>query len=74
MDETIYMTQSKGFEKKEKLVCLVNKSLYCIKQTTRQWYKIFNAFIQGLEFNKFECDPCFYFKRDSKYESYYLLL
>ena len=32
------MKQSKGYEKDAKLVCLLNKALYDLKQSTRQFY------------------------------------
>ncbi|KAL2517494.1 CCHC-type domain-containing protein [Abeliophyllum distichum] len=42
LDEVIYMSQSQGFDVKGKseLVCLLNKSLYGLKQIPRQWEKL----------------------------------
>ncbi|KAA0063880.1 putative retrotransposon [Cucumis melo var. makuwa] len=43
LDKEIYMEQSEGFEQKgkEHLLCNLNKSLYGLKQASRQWYKKF---------------------------------
>ena len=47
LNEQIYMKQSEGFivEGKEYQVCLLKRSLYGLKQSSRQWYKRFDAFI-----------------------------
>ncbi|XP_020272259.1 uncharacterized protein LOC109847442 [Asparagus officinalis] len=52
LDEKIYMTQSLGFRAvgKEKLVCMLKKSLYGLKQSPRQWYKQFDGFMLGHSF------------------------
>jgi len=41
LEEKIYMKQPKDYiqEGKENIVCLLNKSLYELKQSLRQWYK-----------------------------------
>ena len=47
LEETIYMHQPKGYviQGKEDHVCLLNKSLYGLKQSPRQWYKCFDIFM-----------------------------
>ena len=57
--------QQEGFEVKEKenLVCRLRKSLDCLKQAPRQWYKKFESFMQGHEFHKTEADHCVFLKR-----------
>jgi Reverse transcriptase (RNA-dependent DNA polymerase) len=44
LEEQIYMKQPEGFEiaGKEDHVCLLNKSLYDLNQSPRQWYKKFD--------------------------------
>ncbi|KAE8656956.1 D-glycerate 3-kinase [Hibiscus syriacus] len=64
LEEEIYMFKPEGFEEEEKknLVCWLNKSLYGIKQVSRCWYKRFDSFIMCLRYNRFNVDPCAYFK------------
>ena len=40
LDEEIYMEQPRGFikENKEEKVCRLMKSIYDLKQSSRQWY------------------------------------
>jgi hypothetical protein len=47
LEEDIYMTQPDGFKVagKENLVCKLNRSLYGLKQSPRQWYKRFDQFM-----------------------------
>jgi len=45
LEEEIYMSQSLGFRAagRQKLVCKLQKSLYELKQSLRQWYKRFDS-------------------------------
>ena len=47
LEEEIYMTQPEGFkvDGKENMVCKHEKSLYRLKQSSRQWYKRFDKFM-----------------------------
>jgi hypothetical protein len=52
--EDIYMDRPKGFvvPRKEDHVCRLKKSLYGLKQSSRQWYKMFDSFMISNCFHK----------------------
>jgi hypothetical protein len=54
--ENVYMAQPKGFvvEEKKKLGCHLNKSIYGLKQASRQWYLKFDETIRKFGFKKNE--------------------
>ena len=54
LDEDIYMEQPEGFTKKgnEHLVCKLKKSIYGLKQASRQWYIKFNNTITSFGFKE----------------------
>jgi hypothetical protein len=62
--ENIYIAQSKGFvvEGKENLGCRLKKSIYGLKQASRQWYLKFDETIRKFGFKKDEEDNCIYAK------------
>ncbi|KAJ4756255.1 reverse transcriptase [Rhynchospora pubera] len=76
LEEKIYMQQPEGYEVagKENYVCLLNKSLYGLKQSPRQWYKKFDAFMASIGFQRSEYDSCVYFKKLLDGSFMYLLL
>lgn len=48
---------------KEDHACLLKKSLYVMKQFTKQWYKQFNTFILEHDFSWSPYDGCVYFRQ-----------
>lgn len=65
LEEKFYMEQPKGFEVlgKENLVCQLKKSLYGLKQTSRQWYEKFDSLMAQHNFKKTHTDHCVFIKR-----------
>jgi hypothetical protein len=64
LDETIYMAQPEGFaiKVKEHMGCRLRKSIYGLKQASRQWNLKFDQVIKRFEFRKNEVDSCIYVK------------
>nr|GEU44869.1 zinc finger, CCHC-type [Tanacetum cinerariifolium] len=63
LEETIYMRQLPGFEEGTgNKVCLLNKSLYGLKYSPRQWYKRFDVYMIINGFSRSNYDSCVYFK------------
>ena len=62
--ENIYMAQSTDFivEGKENLGCHLEKSIYGLKQDSRQWYLKFDETIRKFGFKKNKEDNCIYAK------------
>jgi hypothetical protein len=67
LEEEIYMRQPPGFEVKgkETHVCKLQKSLYGLKQSPRQWNITMNEFLNGIGFKNCTADPCVYLKKES---------
>ena len=76
LQEDIYMQQPEGFvvEGKEDHVCLLKKSLYGLKQSSRQWYKRFDSFMVGSGYSRSSYDSCVYFRNTHDGSFIYLLL
>jgi hypothetical protein len=49
LEENVYMAQPKGFaiKGKENMGCRLKKSIYGLKQASRQWYLKFDRTIKG---------------------------
>ncbi|KAJ9561683.1 hypothetical protein OSB04_006843 [Centaurea solstitialis] len=64
LHENVYMTQPEGFISKgqEHLVCKLKKSIYGLKQASRQWYLKFDEVMKKNDFIKNQVDQCIYLK------------
>ena len=64
LEENVYMTQLEGFvvEGKEHLGCKLKKSIYGLKQASRQWYLKFDEVIRRFGFKENAVDNCIYVK------------
>nr|GEW35256.1 retrovirus-related Pol polyprotein from transposon TNT 1-94 [Tanacetum cinerariifolium] len=73
LEEMIYMRQPLGYEQGSKL-CLLNKSLYGLKQSPRQWYKMFDEYMLNNGLKSSSYDNCVYFRSYVPRDYIYLLL
>lgn len=64
LEEEVYMDQPEGFltTGKDNLVCKLKKSIYGLKQASRQWYLKFNDTITSFGFVENTVDRCIYMK------------
>jgi hypothetical protein len=70
LKENVYMAQPKGFimEGKDRMGCRVKKSIYGLKQASRQWYLKFDKTIRNFGFKENVEDNCVYAKfKNEKY-------
>lgn len=76
LKERVYMEQPEGYVEKgkEKMVCLLRKSLYGLKQSPREWNHRFHTFMMEQKYERSEYDPCVYMKGSSVSDIVYLLL
>ena len=65
LDEEIYMNQHIGFiaNGEERKVCKLQRSIYGLKQSSRQWYFKFHWAVTSNGFTMIEEDHCVYVKR-----------
>ena len=64
LEEEVYMKQPEGFSSSvgEHLVCKLRKSIYGLKQASRQWYFKFHEVISSFGFVENPMDQCIYQK------------
>ena len=61
IDCEIYMFQPEGYEQSNDLVCKLNKSLYGLKQSGRNWNTLLHTFFVNNSFIQSSGDACVYF-------------
>jgi len=66
LTETIYMEQPDGFNDDTNRVCLLNKSLYGLRQAPRQWYAKFDSFMREFGLKPTNADPCVYTSKNGE--------
>src|SRR5664279_2418809 len=68
LEEEIYMEQPVGFvaEGQEHKVCKLLRSIYGLKQSSRQWYIRFHQAIISFDYEMIDEDHCVYVKRSKE--------
>ena len=70
VEEEIYMRQLEGYEvygpNGEELVCKLKKSIYGLKQASRNWNQTIDKWMKEYGFKASEADPCLYVKREDQ--------
>ena len=64
LKEEIYIDHPKGFVEpgQESKVCKLTKSLYDLKQASKQWHENFDSYTIENDYKSNECDKCIYSK------------
>lgn len=63
VEEDIYMEQPDGFNQDPSMVWKLNKSLYGLKQASRNWNIEIHKYLISIGYQQLKSDPCIYFKR-----------
>ena len=61
LDKEIYMEMPEGCKNKLNKVCLLRKSIYGLKQSSRQWNKTLEKEMKNYGLRKSRADPCVFF-------------
>lgn len=64
LEEVIHMKQPEGFDDGSGRICKLNKSLYGLKQSPKNWNQAITALLKSLNFESTDDDPCVYYNPD----------
>lgn len=64
LNETIYMKQPDGYSDGTDKVCLLQKSIYGLKQAGRMWNKKLDDVLRKFHLKRSSFDPCVYLNSD----------
>jgi hypothetical protein len=64
LQEEVWMEQPEGYQEgnSKEFCCKLLKTLYGLKQSPREWFKVMKSFLLSLEFIQCQADPCIYYK------------
>jgi hypothetical protein len=62
LNEEVYMSLPPGYDTSSSKVCKLNKSLYGLKQASRQWYFKLSSALLSLGYKTSQADPSLYVK------------
>lgn len=65
LKEEIFMEQPMGYKNDSNKVCLLQKSIYGLKQASRVWNDSVNKLLFTNGYSQTKCEPCVYVKRNS---------
>ena len=67
LDHTVFMEQPEGFGKENNdLVCKLNKSVYGLKQSSRQWYEKMKKTLINIGFRQSYKEPCVFIMKSKE--------
>lgn len=69
----VYVRAPKGYETGVRRVCILQKALYGLRESPRQWYETFNDFLVKMKFVRSNYDHCLYEKNSNKDPMYTLI-
>ena len=63
LQEEIYMKLPAGCEQNSGKIVKLNRSIYGLKQASRNWHKKFTDFLKDQKFSISQADPCLFYKK-----------